>query len=124
MSQYRAPWGDIEFLLEHVFARDGQAALDLDLARSVVWLLRSQDAEIRRLAVELAQSVQDPHGELWPKLLGCLRDEDWWVRERLADVLVERAGPALLPHVVPYLQDPAPVMRQSSSSSASASSKR
>lgn len=35
MSQYRAPWGDIEFLLEHVFARDGQAALDLDLARSV-----------------------------------------------------------------------------------------
>jgi len=84
----------------------------LDLARTVVWLLRSQDAEIRRLAVELAQSVQDPHGELWPKLLGCLRDEDWWVRERLADVLVEMAGPALLPHVLPYLGDPASVMRQ------------
>ena len=83
----------------------------LDLARAVVWLLRSKDAEIRRLAVELAQSVQDPHGELWPKLLGCLRDEDWWVRERLADVLVELAGPALLPHLLPYLQDPAPVMR-------------
>ncbi len=83
----------------------------LDLARTVVWLLRSQDAEIRRLAVELAQSVRDPHGELWPKLLGCLRDEDWWVRERLADVLLELAGSALLPHVLPYLQDPTPVMR-------------
>jgi twitching motility protein PilT len=88
------------------------AAGRLDLARTVVWLLRSKDADIRRLAVELAQSVRDPHGELWPKLLGCLRDEDWWVRERLADVLISLAGPALLPHVLPYLQDPAPVMRQ------------
>ncbi|KAK73698.1 acyl-CoA dehydrogenase [Bordetella bronchiseptica] len=37
MSQYRAPWDDIEFLLEHVFAPDARdgAALDLDLARSV-----------------------------------------------------------------------------------------
>jgi twitching motility protein PilT len=84
----------------------------LDLARTVVWLLRSKDADIRRLAVELAQSVQDPDGELWPKLLGALRDEDWWVRERLADVLIELAGAALLPHVLPYLQDPAPAMRQ------------
>ncbi len=87
------------------------AAGRLDLARTVVWLLRSRDAELRRLAVELAQSVKDPEGELWPKLLGCLRDEDWWVRERLADVLVELAGSALLPHVLPYLQDEAPVMR-------------
>jgi twitching motility protein PilT len=84
----------------------------LDLARTVVWLLRSKDADIRRLAVELAQSVQDPHGELWPKLLGCLRDEDWWVRERLADVLIGLAGPALLSHILPYLHDEAPVMRQ------------
>ncbi len=88
------------------------AAGKLDLARTVVWLLRSKDADIRRLAVELAQTVRDPHGELWPKLLGCLRDEDWWVRERLADVLIELAGEALLAHVLPYLQDPAPVMRQ------------
>ncbi len=84
----------------------------LDLARTVVWLLRSRDPELRRLAVELAQSVQDPEGELWPKLLGCLKDEDWWVRERVADALLKVAGPALLRHVVPYLRDPAPVMRQ------------
>jgi twitching motility protein PilT len=84
----------------------------LDLARTVVWLLRSRDTELRRLAVELAHSVKDPEGELWPKLLGCLRDEDWWVRERVADALLELAGPALLRHVVPYLQDAATVMRQ------------
>jgi twitching motility protein PilT len=84
----------------------------VDLARTVVWLLRSRDPDLRRLAVDLAQSVKDPEGELWPKLLGCLKDEDWWVRERVADALLELAGPALLLHIVPYLQDPAPVMRQ------------
>jgi twitching motility protein PilT len=84
----------------------------LDLARTVVWLLRSRDAQLRRLAVELAQSVKDAEGELWPKLLGCLRDEDWWVRERVADALLDMAGPALLRHVVPYLQDASSVMRQ------------
>jgi twitching motility protein PilT len=84
----------------------------VDLVRTVVWLLRTRDVEVRRLAVEIAQSVPDPDGQLWPKLLEYLRDEDWWVRERVADALVDMAGPALVRHVVVLLQDPSDTMRR------------
>jgi twitching motility protein PilT len=88
------------------------AAGKLDLARTVIWLLRSQDVNIRRMAVDVAQSVRDPDGELWPKLLSHLRDEDWWVRERVADALLEIAGDKLLRHIVAYLNDPIDVVRR------------
>ena len=44
-----------------------------DLKR-IAELLRSRDVNVRRMAVELVQSVRDPDGELWPKLLGFLRE--------------------------------------------------
>jgi len=78
----------------------------------VIWLLRSRDVEVRRMGIELAQTVPDPHGELWPKLLDHLRDEDWWVRERVADVLAEVAGDKLLRQAVGYLQDPSDIIRR------------
>jgi twitching motility protein PilT len=84
----------------------------LELARAIIWLLRSRDVNVRRMAVEVAQSVRDPTGELWPKLLGYLRDEDWWVRERVMDALVDMAGPQLVRHVVGYLQDPSDLVRR------------
>jgi len=84
----------------------------LDLARTAVWLLRSPDVNIRRMAVALVHSVQDADGDLWPKLLACLRDEDWWVRERVADALIDMAGLLLVPHVVPFLTDPSPLLRR------------
>lgn len=88
------------------------AAGRLDLARTVIWLLRSRDVNVRRMAVELVQKVSDPRGELWPKLLGYLRDEDWWVRERVMDALVEMAGDGLLHHLVEFLSDPADLIRR------------
>jgi twitching motility protein PilT len=84
----------------------------LDLSRTVIWLLRSRDDNVRRMAVELARSVKDPDGNLWPKLLACLRDEDWWVRERVVDALVEMAGKQMTRHVVAYLGDPSDVVRR------------
>ena len=84
----------------------------VDLARTVVWLLRSRDINVRRMAVELVQTVKDPDGDLWPKLLGYLRDEDWWVRERVMDALAEIAGERLLPHLAGFLQDPSDVIRR------------
>src|SRR5215472_8129748 len=88
------------------------AAGKLDASRTIIYLLKSKDVNVRRMAIELARSVKDPNGELWPKLLGVLRDEDWWVRERVVDVLVEMAGPQLTPHICPYLTDPSDVVRR------------
>jgi len=88
------------------------AAGKLDLARTVIWLLRSRDVNVRRMAVELVQTVRDPDGELWPKLLGHLRDEDWWVRERVMDALVGMAGEPLVRHLVGFLNDPSEIVRR------------
>jgi twitching motility protein PilT len=78
----------------------------------VIWLLRSRDVNVRRMAVELVQTVRDPDGELWPKLLGYLRDEDWWVRERVMDALVGMAGEPLVRHLVGFLNDPSEIIRR------------
>jgi twitching motility protein PilT len=77
----------------------------IELARTVLWLLRSRDVNVRRMAVEVAASVPDPTGELWPKLLRYLYDEDWWVRERVIDAVVEMAGEQLVPHLLAHLNE-------------------
>jgi twitching motility protein PilT len=84
----------------------------LDLSRTVVWLLRSRDVNVRRMATEVIRSVADPDQTLWPKLMGVLRDEDWWVRERVMDALVELGGTRLTAHMVPMLADPSDVVRR------------
>ena len=84
----------------------------LDIARSVIWLLRSRDVGLRRTAADLARAVPDPRGELWPKLLRFLRDEDWWVRERVVDALIEIAGAQLTPVLAEYLADRSDVIRR------------
>jgi len=91
-----------------------QLALDgkIDLARTILWLLRSADVNVRRMAVDISKKVGDPTGELAPRLLRYLRDEDWWVRERVMDALVAMAGRQLTRHLVSYLQDPSDVVRR------------
>ena len=84
----------------------------IDVARTVIWLLRSRDVGIRRLAADVAQNVQDPDGTFWPTLLGFLRDEDWWVRERVTDALVGIAGTQLTRYAVSLLLDDSPVVRR------------
>jgi len=64
----------------------------IDPARAVLWLLRSRDLEVRRTAVELLNRVGDPRGDMGPMLLRYLRDEDWWVRERTMDALIDIAS--------------------------------
>jgi twitching motility protein PilT len=84
----------------------------IELARTILWLLRSRDVNVRRMAVDMAKKVGDPSGELAPRLLRYLRDEDWWVRERVMDALVEMAGRQLTRHLVGYLQDPSDLVRR------------
>lgn len=84
----------------------------IDPARTIIWLLRSRDVNVRRIAVDIASKVGDQKGELTRNLLRYLRDEDWWVRERVLDALVELAGTNLTQHLVDYLRDPSDVVRR------------
>src|SRR5207248_5111161 len=84
----------------------------LDVSRTIIWLLRSRDVNVRRMATEVIRSVQDPEATLWPKLMAYLRDEDWWVRERVMDALVELGGVQLTAHMVRYLSDKSDVIRR------------
>src|SRR5262249_15937526 len=84
----------------------------LDVSRTVIWLLRSRDVNVRRMATEIIRGVPDPDQQLWPKLMGVLRDEDWWVRERVMDALIDFGGQRLTPHIVPLLSDPRDVIRR------------
>ena len=84
----------------------------VDISRTIVYLLRTADVEQRRLAADLARSVSDKKGELWPKLVRFLRDEDWWVRERVVDALLELAGRDLTPLLAEFVADPSDVVRR------------
>jgi twitching motility protein PilT len=84
----------------------------IELGRTIVWLLRSGDVTTRRMAAEVLRSVKDPHGEVWPKLIGSLRDDDWWVRDRVMDALVEIAGKGLSRYMLAWLQDKSDVVRR------------
>src|SRR5688572_17287883 len=89
-------------------ARSGR----VEVGRTIVWLLRSPDVNVRRMAADVLRSVPDPHGELWPKLVSALRDDDWWVRERVMDALVELAGRGLSRYMIAWLGDPSDVVRR------------
>ena len=102
--QIRRSAGDVLARLSH--------ARKVDVARSIIWLLNSQNVHVRRMAVEVARTVKDPNNELWPRMLVMLRDEDWWVRERVMDALVEMAGKQLTVHMVQMLGDEKDVMRR------------
>ena len=82
-----------------------------DLSRTVLWLLKSRDQDVRRFGVELARSAGKPE-ELWPQLVEYLRDEDWWVRERVGDVLVEIAADSILRPVAQLLSEKDPLIRR------------
>ncbi|TVR03668.1 MAG: PilT/PilU family type 4a pilus ATPase [Deltaproteobacteria bacterium] len=85
---------------------------EVDVARTVIWLLRSRDQDVRRLAAEVARSVRDEEGVFWPKLLTFLRDEDWWVRERITDALTELAGTKLTRYAYTFLEEESAVLRR------------
>ncbi len=89
-------------------ARSGR----VEVGRSLVWLLRSRDVNVRRMAADVLRSVPDPHGELWPKVVSSLRDDDWWVRERVMDALLDLAGRGLSRYMVAWLGDPSDVVRR------------
>ncbi len=84
----------------------------VDMGRMLMWLLRSHDPMVRRQAVEVIAQVGENLKELWPRLLDLLRDEDWWVRERVVEALTTLAGEELTRHVAGFLSDERAVIRR------------
>ncbi len=88
----------------------------IDSAQTVVWLFRSRDPGVQRLAAEIIEKAgqsAEQSSELAPRLLALLRTEDWWVRERVMDSLVATMpGPVLARHLAPYLNDERDVIRR------------
>jgi twitching motility protein PilT len=96
---------------DEVLARLSKAG-KLQPSSTIIHLFKSGDLDVRRMAMALARSVQDPAKELWPELLSLLAEEDWWVRERAVDLLVEMAGSQLTSHLVPYLTNSSEIIRR------------
>ena len=84
----------------------------VEVARAIIWLLRSRDRNVRRIAAELANRVRGDAGDLGPQLLEHLTDEDWWVRERVMDALAAMWKTGLTRYIVTYLQDEADTVRR------------
>ncbi|UJR83398.1 PilT/PilU family type 4a pilus ATPase [Sandaracinus amylolyticus] len=84
----------------------------VDLARILVALLGHADPEARRTAVALAKNIESGAIDLAGRLLDLLRNEDWFVRERVLDSLIELRFPELAPAIVQLLDDPSPVIRR------------
>ena len=85
----------------------------VDLGRILVALLGNANPDARRTAVELAKSITAPTGDLTLRLMELLRAQDWFVRERVLDSLVELRFADLAPAMVRLLDDPSPVIRRS-----------
>jgi len=84
----------------------------VDLGRMLLWLLRSPSLDTKRQAVEVVAQVGANLSELWGPLLALLRDEDWWIRERVVEALMEIAGEELTRHIVGFLNDERAVIRR------------
>jgi twitching motility protein PilT len=84
----------------------------IDVGKILLVLLGSPHPHVRRTAAQLAASVRKDLGELTPKLLAALRDESWWVRERVLDAIVELNLPELANGLAAYLADESPIIRR------------
>jgi len=84
----------------------------VDVARLLLRLLASPLPHVRRAAAQLAPTTTETTDDLTRELLGALRDEDWWVRERVLDAIVEMGFAALADGLVELLADPSPVIRR------------
>jgi twitching motility protein PilT len=84
----------------------------VDVAKLLLRLLASPLPYVRRTATMLASTVTKGAGDLTEKLLDALRDEDWWVRERVLDAIVELGLPELSNGLVRFLADDNPIIRR------------
>src|SRR4030042_3455945 len=84
----------------------------VQIADTILWLLRSSDAKVRRMAADAAASMPEKKEELWSDVLSRLIEENWGERQKIADALVEMAGRELIPYIAVYLSNPSDIIRR------------
>jgi twitching motility protein PilT len=93
--------------LAAVAAQGGELA-----SRCIFALLMRSDPKTRRIAAEIAHRAKVGLADLIPAFMRSLRDEDWWVRERVVDALIEIDARGLAWRLVALLADPEPTIRR------------
>lgn len=83
----------------------------IEIANAVLWLLRSDDAMVRSRSASIVATMPGEKNMLWRDILGLVRSESFWVRQRLVAPLAEMMGDELLSDVITYLSDPDEMMR-------------
>ncbi len=84
----------------------------VNLARMLVLMMNSPNVHVRRAVIEIINEIGDPDGTLWKRLVRHLRDEDWWVRERATEVLVNISGEQITEHIIELLDDSSDIVRR------------
>lgn len=84
----------------------------VEMSRLLLTLLASPHPHVRRTATQLAAVIRAGAAELTQRLLAALRDEDWWIRERVLDAIVELGLPDLANGLAHYLGDESPIIRR------------
>jgi len=81
------------------------------MGKLLVSMMKDRDVNIRRSVVEVIKLIGEKE-ELWRKLIRYLRDEDWWVRERITEILAELGGEKILEPIVALLDDTSEIVRR------------
>ncbi|MBN1297654.1 PilT/PilU family type 4a pilus ATPase [bacterium] len=91
----------------------GQIGRDdsVKMGKLLVSMMKDRDVNIRRSVVEVIRILGD-QDELWWKLIRYLRDEDWWVRERITEILAEMGGEKIIEPIIALLDDPSEIVRR------------
>ncbi len=104
---------DLEVSRKAIDALAAVASEGNKLASQCVFaLLRRNDPKMRRIAAEVTRQAGIGLAELIPSFIAVLRDEDWWVRERVVDALAEIDPTNLSAHLLPLLRDENAALRR------------
>jgi twitching motility protein PilT len=77
----------------------------IDLARTIIWLLKSDHEDVRQMAKTVAETKKEKTDELLSGVLERLKGESWLVRQAVLKPLIALGGKGLTPHVLGYLSE-------------------
>lgn len=84
---------------------------NVKMGKLLVSMMKDRDVNIRRSVVEVIRIIGEKD-ELWWKLIRYLRDEDWWVRERITEILAELGGEKIIEPIIALLDDTSEIVRR------------
>jgi len=82
----------------------------IDVVRLVSTLMNSENVNVRRAAAQIIGQVNVTN--MLEKVFGYLQDNDWWVREMVANSLAKLKDDRVFPAVVDLLSHPDPSLRR------------